>query len=196
MEKVLIGAGGFAREIHAHLGDSTIKCFVDDEYWSENDDHIFPLSKFDPTKYEAIIAIGDPVDRFEMSKRLPSQTKYFTFIHPSVHILADDVQIGEGSFIGAYSILTTNIKIGKHSLLNRYNQIGHDCLIGDFFTMMPGSVVSGNCDIGDHVYVGTNASIRQKIKICSSATIGLNAGVVKDICEPGVYVGSPSKKIK
>lgn len=196
MEKVLIGAGGFAREIRAHLGDSTIKCFVDDEYWSENNDHIFPLSKFDPTKYEAIIAIGDPVDRFEMSKRLPSQTKYFTFIHPSVHILADDVQIGEGSIICAGCILTTNILIGAHSHLNLQTTVGHDCRIGEFFTTAPGAKISGNCDIGDRVYVGTNASIRQKIKICSNVTIGLNAGVVKDICEPGVYVGSPSKKIK
>lgn len=46
----------------------------------------------------------------------------------------DNIEISEGSFIGAYSILTTNVKIGKHSILNRGNHIGHDCRIGDYFS--------------------------------------------------------------
>jgi UDP-3-O-[3-hydroxymyristoyl] glucosamine N-acyltransferase len=61
---------------------------------------------------------------------------------------------------------------------------------------MPCSVVSGNCTIGNRVYLGTNSSIREKIEICDDVTIGLNSGVVKNIKESGVYVGSPSKKIK
>jgi UDP-3-O-[3-hydroxymyristoyl] glucosamine N-acyltransferase len=46
------------------------------------------------------------------------------------------------------------------------------------------------------VYVGTNASIKEKINIHSLVTIGMNAGVVKHINEPGVYIGTPTKKIK
>ena len=60
MEKVLIGAGGFAREIKAHMKDYNMKCFVDDEYYSENTEHIYHISKFDSTKYEALVAVGDP----------------------------------------------------------------------------------------------------------------------------------------
>jgi UDP-3-O-[3-hydroxymyristoyl] glucosamine N-acyltransferase len=108
----------------------------------------------------------------------------------------DDVEIGEGSFIGAYSILTTNIKIGNHSILNRANHIGHDCKIGHFFSAMPVAIVSGNVTIGDLVYFGTNSSVKEKIKICNNVIIGLNGGVVKDITEPGVYGGTPIKKIK
>jgi UDP-3-O-[3-hydroxymyristoyl] glucosamine N-acyltransferase len=110
--------------------------------------------------------------------------------------MSDDVEIGEGSFIGAYSILTTNIKIGKHALLNRGNHIGHDCEIGDYFSAMPGTIVSGNDKIYDLVYLGTNSSIREKIKITNSVTIGMNSVVVNNIEESGVYVGVPSKKIK
>jgi serine acetyltransferase len=45
------------------------------------------------------------------------------------------------------------------------------------------------------VYIGTNASIKEKISIHSLSTIGLNAGVVKHIEQPGTYVGTPAKKI-
>jgi UDP-3-O-[3-hydroxymyristoyl] glucosamine N-acyltransferase len=108
----------------------------------------------------------------------------------------DDVEIGEGSFIGANSILTTNIKIGKHAILNRGNHIGHDCVIGDFFSAMPGSVVSGNVRIYDLVYLGNNSTIKEKLSIHSLTTIGMNGAVVKHIEESGTYVGVPVKKIK
>jgi len=59
MKKAIIGAGGFAREVKAQIGDNTIKCFVDDQYYKQNDEHVYPLSEFDPTEYEVVVAIGD-----------------------------------------------------------------------------------------------------------------------------------------
>jgi UDP-3-O-[3-hydroxymyristoyl] glucosamine N-acyltransferase len=61
---------------------------------------------------------------------------------------------------------------------------------------MPGVIVSGNVTIYDLVYIGTNSSIKEKLSIHSLSTIGLNSGIVKNINEPGTYVGIPSKKIK
>lgn len=195
MEKVLIGAGGFAREIKAHMNNSSMKCFVDEQYYVENNSNILPLSQFDPTKYEALIAIGDPRERYDMAQKLPQNTKYFTFIHPSAILLGDDIEIGQGSIVCAGAILTTNIKIGKHAHINIQSTIGHDCTIGDYFTTAPGVNISGNCRVYDMVYVGTNAAIRQELTIHSGVTIGLNAGVVKHIEDSGVYTGVPAKKL-
>lgn len=194
MEKVLIGAGGFAREIKAHMNNSEMLCFVDDEYYT-NIKYLRKLSEFDPLTYTALIAVGDPTDRFNIIQKLPKNTTFFSFIHPSAQILDSNIEIGEGSIICAGSILTTNIKIGKHSHLNLHTTIGHDCIIGDYFTTAPGAKVSGNCNIGNYVYLGTNSSVRQKIKITNSVTVGLNAGVVKNIIEPGTYAGIPAKLI-
>ena len=196
MKKALIGAGGFAQEVRAQMGDNTIKCFVDDRYYSINNDYIFPLSEFDPTIYEVVVAIGDPRSRYDIIQRLPEETKYFTFIHPSAILLGNDIQIGLGSIICAGVIITTNVIIGQHAHLNLHTTIGHDCRIGDYFTTAPGVKISGNCKIYDCVYVGTNASVRQKISIHSFATIGLNAGVVKHINDAGTYIGTPAKRVK
>lgn len=193
MKKALIGFGGHSREVISQM-DQKIPCFVDDQYVRHEDDTI-PLSLFNPEEYEVMIAISNPTNRMEVVNRLPKKTKFFNFIHPTALIMSD-VKIGHGCFIGAYSVVTTNITIGNHCILNRGNHIGHDSMIGDFFSSMPCSVVSGNCTIGNRVYLGTNSSIREKIEICDDVTIGLNSGVVKNIKESGVYVGSPSKKIK
>ena len=191
MKKVLIGNGGHAKEVMAQMGVKLDR-FVDDEYLDED---TLPLSQFDPKKYIAMVAIADSRDRYDIVQRLPKDTQFFTFIHPTA-LLMENIEIGEGSFIGAYSILTTNIKIGNHAILNRSNHIGHDTTIGSYFSAMPGSIVSGNVTIYDIVYLGNNSSIREKLSIHSFTTIGMNSGVVKSINESGVYVGSPSKKIK
>lgn len=191
MKKVLIGNGGHAREVMAQMGIK-LECFVDEEYV---DNETSSLSKFDPNIHIAMIVVADSKDRYDIAQRLPKETKFFSFIHPTALIM-NNVEIGDGSFIGAYSILTTNIKIGKHTILNRSNHIGHDCIIGDYFSAMPGAIVSGNVIISDIVYMGNNSSIREKLSIHSSSIIGMNSAVVKNISEPGVYVGVPAKKIK
>ena len=195
MKKALVGNGGHAREVQAQMGIELFR-FVSDEYWKEGDDKLLPLSKFNPDKYVVIIAVANSKDREDIVNKLPSNTQYFTFIQPTAKIMSNDVFIGEGTFIGANSIITCNIKLGKHSLLNRGVHIGHDSTIGDYFSAMPGSIVSGNVTLGNKVYLGTNSCIREKINICGNVTVGLNTGIVKDIKEPGVYVGYPIKKIK
>lgn len=194
MKIAIIGYGGHAREVRAQMGFKDITFFVDDEYAKGL---INPISSFNPKEYKAIVAVGDPDLREKMVKKLPTETEFMTFIHPTALLMDNDIQIGEGSFIGAYSILTTNITLGKHSLLNRGNQIGHDSNIGDYFSAMPGAVVSGNVVIGHKCYMGTNSSIREKIMITNEVKIGSNAAIVKNILSSGTYVGVPGiRKIK
>lgn len=193
MKRALIGNGAHAREVMAQMNDKNLIRFVDDKYWKK-ESNVLPLSKFDYNVYEVLVAIGISKIRNDIVRRLPKETKYFTFIHPTALIMDKNIEIGEGSFIGAYSILTTNIKIGKHALLNRSNHIGHDVTIGNYFSAMPGSIISGNVTIHDYVYLGTNASVKEKLTIHSLTTVGMNSGVVKDIKEPGIYVGTPARK--
>jgi len=194
MIKSLIGNGGHAREVQAQMGIELFR-FVSDEYWKEGDSKLLPLSKFNPDKYVVMIAVADSKDREDIVKKLPTNTQYFTFIHPTAQLMSNDITIDEGSFIGANSIITCNVKIGKHAILNRANHIGHDCKIGDYFSAMPGSIVSGNVNLGNKVYLGTNSSIREKITICDNVTIGLNTGIVKDINISGTYIGQNTRKL-
>ncbi|HMT01716.1 MAG TPA: acetyltransferase [Burkholderiales bacterium] len=192
MIKALIGYGGHAKEVMRQM-NIILPCFVSDNYLTNE---TIPLSKFNPAKYIVMIAVSNSIDRYNIVNQLPKETKYFTWIHNTALIMDNNIEIGDGSFIGAYSILTTNIKLGNHTILNRANHIGHDCTIGNYFTALPGSIVSGNVKIGDKVSLGTNSSIKEKITICDNVVIGLNSGVVKNILEPGIYGGVPVKLLK
>ena len=192
MKLALFGYGGHAREVAAQIGQG-VTFFVDDKYSNEV---AKPISEFDPSEYAMMVAVSDCIDRSVIVNKLPKETEYFTFIHPTALILDDEIIIGEGSFIGANSILTTNIQIGNHAILNRGNHIGHDCIIGNYFSAMPGSIVSGNVHIGNGVYLGTNSSVIEKKYLLHNITIGANSVVIRDITESGTYVGVPVKKIE
>lgn len=189
-KKALFGFGGHAKEVAAMI-NQPITFFVDDNYVGEK---TYPISSFVKEDFEIMIAIGESTQREKMVNKLSGCT-FFTFIHPTA-VIGKNVEIGTGSYIGPYSIITCDVKVGKHAILNRMNTIGHDTISGDFLSMMPGSIISGNCKLGNNVYLGSNTVIKEKINICDYVTFGLNSGVVKNINEKGIYVGTPAKKIK
>ena len=201
MKRALIGAGGFATDIIGQMGPMV--CFVDDEYYpgqfSEPDRIIYSLGSFDPQKWEVLLVIGGSIDRYNMVNRLPKETKYFSWLHPTTSKSEYGPnmipKIGHGVVSNAGVIIMPNSVIGNHTVLNVGAIIGHDSIIGDFFTGSPGSGVMGNCKIGDRVFLGANSFIREGIIICDDVLIGMGSNVMKDIIESGVYVGTPAKKI-
>ena len=73
MKKGIIGNGGFGREVFWSLNQEdrqNAKFFVDDEYWTENDNTTLPLSKFNTEEYEIVVAVGDPKLRKKIMKNL------------------------------------------------------------------------------------------------------------------------------
>lgn len=207
-EKIcIVGAGGFAREVLCCFIDTLKKphpeirelaCFMvaDEDYVKKSimGVDVISHSLFNPELYKVIIGIGDPVLRKKVVSKLPLNTTYASIIHPSA-VMSQWVEIGEGSIVTAGTIITCNVKIGKHAHLNLHTTIGHDCEIGDYFTTTPGTNISGSCKFGDNVYLGTNSAIRQGVSICNNVTVGMGGVVVKDIVEPGVYIGNPVKKL-
>lgn len=200
----LIGAGGFAREVYHQIKDNDpsalIYFFVDDEFIDSI--HQKPLSElingFSQIDYQVLICIADPNIRESIFKKLPPNTNYGTFVHKSVQILdKNTVTIGAGSIICAGTIITTNVKIGRHVHINLSNTIGHDTVIHQFVTTAPQVAISGNVDIDDNVYIGTNAAIREKVKIRSNNVVGMGAAVIKTINTAlATFVGVPAKEKK
>jgi sugar O-acyltransferase (sialic acid O-acetyltransferase NeuD family) len=201
----LFGNGGFARDIRSnlrHYGNKAgrpeiIPCIVDEEYWEPNHEWIRPFSEYSPGWHIILIAVADPWDREQIAGRLGPKAQYWTFKDFRAHILDDRwVSIGKGSALCAGSIIVCNSTIGDHFQINLNSTVGHDTHIGDFVTISPGVNISGDCTIGNRVFFGTNSCCREKLTICDDVTIGMGAVVVKDITEPGTYIGCPARKVE
>lgn len=205
---IIIGAGGFGREVAWLIEDINIKKetwnilgFVDDstEPVGTLVDGYKVIGNIDWLKEQncyAILAIGNSKIKQNIVAKLEgSEIKYATLVHPSV-ISSSRNTLGEGSIICAGSILTVNVKVGKHVIINIDSTIGHEAKVGDFSTILPSVNISGAVVIGECVSVGTGTAIIQGINIGNNTIIGANATVVKDIPESCTAVGSPAKPIK
>ena len=75
MKYALIGHGGHAREVMAQM-KKRLPCFVDDDHV---DEFTLPISSLDTEKYMVMVAVSNPVDRFNLVNKLNKNTKFFTF---------------------------------------------------------------------------------------------------------------------
>lgn len=194
LEPVLIGAGGFAREIRGEVRlqyGNELKMYVDDEYWIEG---LYRISEFDPKTQSALIAVGNPADKKALLAKLPEDTDFWNYISTRAYV--NELKMGKGNFICAGTIITVNVTIGNHVHLNLHTTIGHDSVLGDFVTTAPSVNISGNVTIKDGVYLGTASCVKEKLTICEDVVLGMGATVVKDINHSGTYIGVPANKVK
>lgn len=201
MKVNLFGAAGCSREVYAiaiRLGYKIIS-FVD----REKSDDIYGIPVLTEDEYDtslpAIIAIGNSDIREKIVKKilLKNPETYFpVLIDPYARLLnINTITIGQGSIIFAGTVMTCDISIGDFAHLNLNTTIGHDSKIGDFFTTAPSVNIAGNSKIGKNVYFGSGSGCKEKLNICDYTKIGMGSVVVKDITEPGTYIGSPVNKL-
>jgi len=208
---VVLGAGGFAREMYWHIkalhADARV-VFVDDL----SDTKEIAIAgevitvvkdwKFDSVqgiKFEQfVLGTGNPETKKKLAARaLESGLRpAATIVHPHALIQGADCRIGVGGIISPGCVLTTNVQVGDFVLLNLNCTVGHDAILGDYVTCNPGCSISGNVTLGEGVSLGTGTVVREKTSIAPGVVTGAQACVVKNVDEPNVTViGVPAKKL-
>ncbi len=192
-EVIVIGAGGHGRvvsDIIKQSGDKVLG-FLDDA-----DIKKLPmLGKIrDCVKYKdkyVIIAIGNNEIRRKIAEQY-SMLNYYTAIHPSA-VISPDVKIGEGSCVMPLAVINNAATIGKHSIINTHATIEHDCAIGDFVHISPSATLCGTVCVDNNTQIGAGAVVKNNVCVCDNVVVGAGGAVVRDIVEPGIYVGVPAK---
>lgn len=179
----IIGKGGFGREVSAYCEQFNIQYFQFENECNGMRNDI-----------GTVIAIGDEEIRSDVAEKFGSIVKW-TSVNFGKTYGNDSIKM-PGTIICPGTIITTGVLIGSHCLVNINCTIGHDVRIGDFVTVNPGVNISGNVTIGNNCNIGSNAVIRNGVSVCDDVIIGAGAVVVKDITEPGVYVGNPVENMK
>lgn len=156
--------------------------------------------RFGGGTHNCFIAVGSPYIKEKIALQLKSDTKHCSFpnlIHPNV--LYDrrfgKLVLGEGNIICGGCILTTDIVIQNFVHMNLGTTVGHDTVIGNYATISPKVSISGNVRIADRVFLGTGANVLERLAIFSDIVVGAGATVVRDLREPGTYVGTPARKV-
>ncbi len=117
-----------------------------------------------------------------------------TVVHPAA-MLAQLVDLGAGSFVGAGAAINSRTRIGPNAIVNTLAIVEHDCNLGSNVHVGPGAALGGGVQIGDNCLIGINASVRSNVSIGKNCTIGVGAAVVTDVADGQVMVGVPARPI-
>jgi sugar O-acyltransferase (sialic acid O-acetyltransferase NeuD family) len=190
---VIIGAGGFGREVFELLGDINANGPVFNFLGFLDDGDVqLPLLErlgaplLGPTSIlpglgaSFVIGIGAPETRRRIDGQARSSAPAATLTHPSATI-GKDVQIGEGAVIAAGARLTTHVTLGRHVHVNVNCTIGHDVVVEDYATLYPGVHLGGGCLIEDGATLGTGCVVLPNVRVGHGAVVGAGAVVGRDV---------------
>lgn len=144
------------------------------------------------------IAIGSNSIRRKIYDELGEQhqEKLINVVSNTATIMSSASIIGKGTFVGHNAYVGPKSVVHANSIVNTGAIVEHDCIVGEHSTVAPRATLNGFVILGEEAYIGSGAVVVPTKQICAKATVGAGAAVIRDITEPGVYVGVPTERVK
>ena len=207
---VIIGVGGFAREIYWHAQDSLgfgvdwqIKGFLDGDVKLATEEYeLLPdkvLGDVDNYKICAddvfTCAVGTPHARKILAEKILARGGEFINVISKLAKIIPTAEIGRGVIISPYVGISDRAIVGDFVALNALTIIGHDAQVGNFSCIMPHTNIAGKARIGSEVFIGSGAIILPKAKVGDCAKVGAGCVVLKKVRAGATVFGNPAVEI-
>ena len=204
---IIIGVGGFAREVYWHAQKSLgfgeewrIKGFLDgdvklaaEEYELLPDKVLGEVDTYEICADDVFAcAVGSPKVRRHLVEKISTRGGEFINLISNLAQIIPTAKIGFGVIVSPYVGISDRAEIGNFVALNAMTIIGHDARLGNFSCVMPHAHIAGNCKIGSEVYVGSGAIILPKSKVGDGATVGAGCVVLKKVRAGATVFGNPA----
>ncbi|MCD4682878.1 MAG: acetyltransferase [Bacteroidales bacterium] len=198
----ILGAGGHTRSLIILLEYSNyiIEGIYDENFNNQKEEVINKykvLGKLHDINKDscAVLSFGDNQKRKQLFLNLKDQILEDSLIHPNAQI-EKYFNPGSSNQIFANVTLNSNVSLGVNNIINTGAILEHEVNIGDHNHISVGSIICGRVTIGSNCFIGAGATIIDKLSVCDDVIIGANSVVIKNIDEPGTYVGNPARRVK
>lgn len=192
---VIIGAGGHGRVLAdiARLNGYGPILFLDDADVPGIAGKVCDYTRFLGAA-DFFVAIGSNRVRKRISRELRENGAHVVnLIHPRA-VIAEDATLGTGIAVMAGAIVNAGAHIGNGVILNTCSSVDHDCVVADYVHISVGAHLAGTVHVGEGTFVCAGAVVINNISICADSVVGAGAVVVRNIVEPGTYLGTPARK--
>ena len=208
MKKLLIlGAGGFGREVLEYAKDIAKEAIVDWEIHGFLDDNLNALDGYSyeyeiidtiadhkvSDEYVYFCAIGAPKAKLSIGRAfLEKGANFINLIHPSAYV-ASSCKMGINVILCPDAKATTDVTIGNFVAVDVNSICSHDSIIGDGCTISHFCDLTGFSILGEGVFLGSGVSVCPSVKIGDYATIGAGSVVLNDVDAGELAYGTPAK---
>lgn len=141
----------------------------------------------------AFVGLSDMRARLE-AIRLHAQRELVNLVHPAA-VVNSSARFGRNVFVDAFAYVGLEAELADGVVMNSRSTAEHDNVIGEGVTFGTGATLCGRVAIGGYSFIGAGAVVRPQTRVAEGVTLGAGAIVVADITEPGVYVGSPARRL-
>lgn len=210
-ELVIVGTGGFAREVFWHAQNSLgfneefkFKCFIEGNVpISEERNCVLP-GLFKGTVYDYIpeqddifvMAITDVNAKELVASIVKSKGGKFTNLIHKTALVSEYAKLGEGVVLCPFTTVSCNAVIGDFVMLNVYSDLGHDAVVGDYSSIMSHVDITGYVKVGTHTFWGSGSRALPHVKIGSNTIIGAGSVVINRVKDNQKVFGVPAKVFK
>ena len=109
-------------------------------------------------------------------------------------LIGDDVEVGANATVDRGS--TRDTVIGTGTRLDNGVQIAHNVHVGKHCAFASHVAISGSVTVGDFVQMGGQVGMSEHLRIGNGVRIGAQAGVIGDLEDKAVVLGSPAQPIR
>lgn len=204
---VIIGAGGMGRTLYDSARESVgygidyeIKGFIDDNIHSLDGFHNYPsmlgtIAEYVPQKNDVFVSsIGGGARKKCIESVVSKGGQFITLIHSTARI-GSNVQIGEGTTIGAFTTIGADAKVGKYNMIQSYSVIGHDSQIGNYNRIDTHVTLVGGTIVEDEADIHTGAMISHNVVIETHSRVAACSFVIRKVKSGTTVMGNPAKKL-
>ena len=188
---LLIGGGGFAKEVHeiADLSGHEAIGYVADTEGVVDLPYLGGLEKVHDLKsqFDHVVLAFGAVDRRSLGKRAETIAKIERLGVTSISLVSPHATLSRGAVLAQGVIVAHGVvvsvdaKIGKFAILNSSVVIGHDAIIGERSIVAPCAFVGGAATIGSDSLLGPNSVVLEGRVVGSQVVVSLGSLVLRDV---------------
>ncbi len=206
---IIIGAGGFGREVLAWArqslgyGDAwNVKGFIDDNPEAMAGLHVPApwlgrIEDHQPTADEVFVcAMGIPAMKRRCFERIEARGgQFITLIHRTA-VVGDQVKLGAGVILCPYAVVSGYNVLGKGVVVNMHASVDHDANVGDWTQINCHCDVTGGVQVGSEVWFSSHVAVAPRLRIGDRAYLGIGSAILRDVEADTKVFGVPARRVE